>query len=170
MSKRKTADALLFGMVLDTLSHTHQYASLHPAFARAFEFLNSADWAGMSSAAAAEGASVRHAIDGDRMYVSIDRTEGRGRERSRLEAHRHHIDIQLTIEGHEEIGWRALADCALPDDQYDEQKDVEFFSDTPESWLSLPAGHFAIFFPDDAHAPLAGRGLLTKAVMKIAVE
>ena len=50
-----------------------------------------------------------------------------------------------------------------------EQNDVEFFSDMPENWLSLPAGHFAIFFPDDAHAPLAGRGALTKAVMKIAV-
>jgi biofilm protein TabA len=156
-------------MVLDTLFHAHQYASLHPAFARAFEFLNSADWAGMSSAATAEGASVRHAIDGDRLYVSIDRTEGRGRERSRLEVHRRYIDIQLAIEGHEEIGWKALADCTQLDDKYDEQKDVEFFSDVPESWLSLPAGHFAIFFPDDAHAPLAGRGMLSKAVMKIAV-
>lgn len=169
MAKGKAVDALLFGMVLDILGRANQYASLHPAFARAFEFLNSADWAEMSSAAAAEGASVRHAIDGDLLYLSIDRTEGRGRERSRLEAHRRYIDIQLAIEGHEEIGWKALADCAQPHDEYDEQKDVEFFSDMPESWLSLPAGHFAIFFPHDAHAPLAGRGMLTKAVMKIAV-
>ena len=169
MANRNTVDALLFGMVLGILSHTHQYASLHPAFARAFEFLKSAGWARMCSAAAAEGASLRHATDGDRLYVSIDRTEGRGRERSRLEAHRRYIDIQLAIVGHEEIGWKALADCARLHAEYDEQNDVEFFSDMPENWLSLPAGHFAIFFPDDAHAPLAGRGALTKAVMKIAV-
>ena len=155
---------------MDTLSRSHQYASLHPSFARAFEFLNSAEWSSMASAAAAEGVSVRQVIDGDRLYASIDRTEGRGRERSRLEAHRRYIDIQLAIEGHEEIGWKALADCAQPDDLYDEQRDVAFFRDPPESWLSLPVGHFAIFFPDDAHAPLAGRGMLTKAVMKIAVE
>jgi beta-galactosidase beta subunit len=34
----------------------------------------------------------------------------------------------------------------------------------------VPAGHFAIFFPEDAHAPLAGEGHLVKAVVKVAVE
>ena len=102
--------------------------------------------------------------------MSLDRAQGHGRERSRLEAHRRYIDIQLTIEGHEEIGWKPLADCARPDGQFDEARDVGFFSDRPESWLSLPAGHFAIFFPDDAHAPLGGSGMLVKAIMKIAVE
>jgi YhcH/YjgK/YiaL family protein len=158
-------------MVLDTLAHSQRYASLHPMFGRAFAFLNGALWARMASAAAADdGTGVRHAIDGDRLYVSIDRTQGRGRDRSRLEAHRRYIDIQLTIEGHEEIGWKPLATCAQPDDQYDNERDVRFYGDLPETWLSLPAGHFAIFFPDDAHAPLAGRRMLTKAVMKIAVE
>jgi beta-galactosidase beta subunit len=45
-----------------------------------------------------------------------------------------------------------------------------FFRDRPDSWLSLPAGRLAIFFPDDAHAPLAGRGTLKKAIVKIAVS
>ena len=58
----------------------------------------------------------------------------------------------------------------MPAAAFDAAKDVGFFGDRPESWLSLPAGHFAIFFPDDAHAPLAGRGTLKKAIMKIAVE
>ena len=74
------------------------------------------------------------------------------------------------IEGHEEIGWKPLADCALTAVAYDAATDVTFFSDRPDSWLSLPAGHFAIFFPDDAHAPLAGRGTLKKAIVKIAVD
>ena len=53
---------------------------------------------------------------------------------------------------------------------FDAARDVTFFSDRPDSWLSLPAGHFAIFFPDDAHAPLAGRGTLKKAIVKIAID
>jgi beta-galactosidase beta subunit len=34
--------------------------------------------------------------------------------------------------------------------------------------VAVPPAHFAIFFPEDAHAPLAGRGMLKKAIVKIA--
>lgn len=158
-------------MILDTLATADRYIRLHPAFARAFVYLRDANWTELLSAA--EGAarhSTRHAIDGDRMYVSIDHVEGRGREGARLEAHRRYIDVQFTIDGHEEIGWKPLGDCAVTAIAYDGAKDVMFFSDRPDSWLSLPAGHFAIFFPDDAHAPLAGRGTVKKAIVKIATE
>ena len=158
-------------MVLDTLANCARYASLHPEFARAFDFLAHADWMELSGAAVKpERHSVRHAIDGDRMYVSIDRVDGRGHAGARLEAHRRHIDIQFTIEGLEEIGWRPLAACGQPAGTFDEERDVGFFSDSPDTWLALPAGTFAIFFPDDAHAPLAGRGSVQKAIVKIAID
>lgn len=158
-------------MVLDTLLQHDRYRSLHPAFGRAFDFLTGANWAALIPGSVnPERHSTRHPLDGERMYVSLDHLEGRGREGARLEAHRRYIDIQLTIEGLEEIGWKPLRDCAQTAGAFDAAKDVEFFRDRPESWLSLPAGHFAIFFPDDAHAPLAGRGTLKKAIMKIAVE
>jgi YhcH/YjgK/YiaL family protein len=157
-------------MILDRLLTSDRYTTLHPAFARAFAYLRDANWARLTTAAReAKRHSTRHPIDGDRMYVSIDCVEGRGREGARLEAHRRYIDIQFTIDGHEEIGWKPLVDCAVTSVVYDDAKDVMFFSDRPDSWLSLPAGHFAIFFPDDAHAPLAGRGYLTKAIVKIAL-
>ena len=157
-------------MILDTLQTADRYTSLHPAFARAFTYLRESNWTPLLAAEQAlERPSTRHSIDGDRMYVSIDRVEGRGREGARLEAHRRYIDIQFTIDGDEEIGWKSLADCALISSAYDDAKDVMFFGDRPDSWLSLPAGRFAIFFPDDAHAPLAGRGTVRKAIVKIAV-
>jgi biofilm protein TabA len=158
-------------MILDRLHSADRYNNLHPAFARAFAYLRDANWAVLTTAAPGAGShSTQRPIDGDRMYVSIDRAEGRGREVARLEAHRRYIDIQFTIDGDEEIGWKPLADCVVTSVAYDGAKDVMFFSDRPDSWLSLPAGHFAIFFPDDAHAPLAGHGPLTKAIVKIAVE
>jgi YhcH/YjgK/YiaL family protein len=158
-------------MVIDTLRNCERYAALHPDFANAFEFLAHADWAELSAGSVTpERHSVRHAIDGDRVYVSIDRIDGRGHAGARLEAHRRHIDIQFTIEGHEEIGWRPLADCAQPDGTFNDERDVGFFCDTPETWLSVPAGTFAIFFPDDAHAPLAGGGPVKKAIVKIAID
>jgi biofilm protein TabA len=158
-------------MVVDTLANCERYATLHPEFAKAFEFLAHADWVELASGSVSpERHSVRHEIDGDRLYVSIDHMEGRGRDGARLEAHRRHIDIQFTIEGNEEIGWKPLADCGEPADAFNDDRDVGFFSDSPRTWLSLPAGCFAIFFPDDAHAPLAGRGTVKKAIVKIAID
>lgn len=148
-------------MILDTLPNAARYAGTHGCFARAFEFL-----AATNLAALAPG---RHEIDGDRLYVSVDHKEGRGEEGARLEAHRRYIDIQYTIEGDERIGWMPLARCQAPDGPFDEKKDVVLFADRPTTFVAVPPGSFAIFFPHDAHAPLAGHGRLKKAIVKVAV-
>jgi biofilm protein TabA len=153
-------------MILDTLDHLERYVALHPSFARAFAFVAAADWAALAPGAA----GVRHAIDGERIYVLIDEKDGRGRDGARFEAHRRYVDIQVTLGGAEEIGWRPLADCRQPAGPFDAAKDIVFFEDRADTWLSVPPGSFAIFFPSDAHAPLAGRGPLKKAVVKIAVQ
>ena len=147
-------------MILDTLVQSGRYAGLHPSFPRAFDFL-----ATTSLGSLAPG---RHEIDDDRLFVLIDRQDGRGRDGARLEAHRRYIDIQLTLEGLEEIGWLPLAACEARGD-FDETKDIVFFDAAPRVWLPVPPGSFAIFFPEDAHAPLAGRGRLLKAIVKAAV-
>jgi biofilm protein TabA len=149
-------------MILSTLSHSDRYVSLHPAFLRAFQFLARPDLETLGPG--------RHVIDGELLYVSIDYKEGRGRDGARLEAHRRYIDIQFTIDGAEEIGWVPVRDCTAPNGLFDEAKDIRFYEDRPATWLSVPPGQFAIFFPEDAHAPLAGRGLLKKAIAKIAVS
>ena len=148
-------------MIVDTLVETRRYANLHPAFAAAFEFL--------ARPALGSLPLGRHALDGDLLYVTIDQTEGRGREGARLESHRRYIDIQFTIEGDEEIGWTPVDDCAAPAGPYDDDRDIRFYEDRPRTWVAVPRGRFTIFFPEDAHAPLAGRGLLKKAIVKIAV-
>jgi len=149
-------------MVLDTLALADRYVALHPGFGEAFEFLSKTSLASL--------APGRHEIDGDRIYVLVDHKSGRGHQSARLEAHRRYIDIQYTIEGMEEIGWTPLAACRPPAGGFDDAQDIAFFDDRPATWLSVPPGHFAVFFPDDAHAPLGGQGLLKKAIVKIAVK
>jgi biofilm protein TabA len=146
-------------MVLDSLSNWRRYAALHPRFDRAFAYVMRTDLAAHPPG--------RVEIDGERIYVSIDHVDGRGHEAARLEAHAKYIDIQVTIAGEEVIGWRALADCERPEAAPDDAKDVRFYGDRPDTWLAVPRGHFAIFFPEDAHAPLAGTGQVRKAVVKV---
>ena len=111
---------------------------------------------------------------GDSLVLIIDHVEGKGREAARLEAHRKYIDVQLIIPGKgavaEEFGWRPAAACSQTTEKYDAAKDIVFFGDQPEIWFAVPPGYFAVFFPSDAHAPLAGKGAIRKAVVKVAVE
>ena len=146
-------------MVLDAIEQSGRYVALHPAFSRAFAFLRAHDVRSLPAG--------RQEIDGDRLFVLMDRQEGRGHDGARLEAHRRYIDIQCTVDGEEEIGWRPHGVCQAPAGEYDADKDIRFFDDAPVVWLPVPAGRFVIFFPEDAHAPLAGRGALVKAIFKI---
>jgi biofilm protein TabA len=145
-------------MILDTLARSGRYIALHPTFTRAFELLTTRDLSTLEPG--------RHEIDGDRMYLSIEHREGRGREGARLEAHRRYIDIQLTIDGCEEIGWMPVDECRQAAGPFDPSNDIQFFGVPPRAWVAVPPGHFVIFFPEDAHAPLAARGFLKKPLSR----
>ena len=148
-------------MIAASLAGLRRYGSLHPAFARALDFLEHPDLHSLQPG--------RHEIDGDRLYVSIDRFDGQGHGGARLEVHRRYIDIQVTIDGDEEIGWMPLDECRRPAGSFDETKDVGFFEDAPATWIRVPPGDATIFFPEDAHAPRGGTGSITKAIVKVAV-
>ena len=149
-------------IIINKLQHAERYFRIHPAFEKAFAFL--------SQDGLAELPEGRHEIDGDRLFCIIDKSPGRSRAEAKLEAHRKYIDIQYIIAGTDEMGWKPTADCKMIDTEYDGDKDIMFFKDQPDSWTSVPAGSFVIFFPQDAHAPLVSEGEIHKAVLKIAVE
>ena len=149
-------------MILDTADRIGRYAGLHPAFPRAFSMI--------ADGRLAELSPGRHDVDGENFYVSLGVERKRPRERSPLEAHRKYIDIHVPLKGADHIGWKPLADCVHLRQLYDAGKDVAFFSDDPDLWFPVAPGCFAIFFPDDAHAPLTGEGTILKAVFKIRME
>jgi YhcH/YjgK/YiaL family protein len=148
-------------VILDRLDNAGRYISLHAGFPAAFEFLRQP---------LEHLAAGRHTIDGERLFVVINREQGRGPAGAKLESHRKFIDIQLTLAGAEAIGWKPTADCSPPEAPYSAEKDIAFYPDLSESWVEVPPRTFAVFFPDDAHAPLGGAGPLVKAVVKVAVD
>ncbi len=148
-------------MILATLSLSSRYAPLHPLFPRAFEFIHNTDMLTLAPGI--------HPIVGDELFAIVESLAGRSRADAQLECHRKYIDIQLVLEGTDEMGWKALADCHNPVSDYSVEKDIQFFHDAPATWIATPPGAFCIFFPDDAHAPLVSTGNIRKVIFKIAV-
>ena len=148
-------------MIFDTIANADRYAALHPLFSRAFEFIRDTDLLAL--------APGRYPIVGEDLFVIVENVAGRSRDEAKLECHRKYIDIQLVLEGVDEMGWKPLAECREPVADYSAEKDIQFFRDAPLSWIATPPDAFCIFFPEDTHAPLVATGSIRKLIFKIAV-
>lgn len=148
-------------MILDLLTQADRYRAWHPRFAHAFEFLRESDLARLTPG--------KYPVQDEQIFAIVEMCQGRTRAEAKLECHRRYIDIQLVLEGIDEMGWKPVADCIEPASDYDARRDIRFFNDAPSSWIATPPGAFCLFFPEDAHAPLVSAGLIRKVVVKIAV-
>jgi YhcH/YjgK/YiaL family protein len=148
-------------MIIDTLENAKIYYALHPAFKEAFAFLCKSN--------PRELKDGKYELNGKKLFATVAVSNGRGKDDSKLEFHRKFIDIQYCVSGVDVIGWLSLADCFSVDQKYNKKKDFGILKDTPQAWFALTSGRFVIFFPEDAHAPLAGNGAVRKVVVKVAV-
>ncbi len=148
-------------MILSHISNDSHYLRCHPDFIAAFSFLKECNLSCLS-----EG---RHTILRDRIYAIVSKNQGKGQNSAKLEAHRQYIDIQYVVKGRDRIGWRSLISCKECCEPYQKEKDIIYFSDIPQTWIDVDQDYFAVFFPEDAHAPLAGESEVSKVVIKIAV-
>ena len=149
-------------MILDVLENAHRYLALNNGFAKAFEFLTRPELNKLPVG--------KHEIDVDRVYAVVDKNPGRKRKDALLETHEKYIDIQLVLAGTEKMGWKPKSLCKQPSQEYDQETDVQFFSDDPDASLSVEPGTFAIFFPEDAHMPLISLGQIHKVIAKVEVN
>ncbi|HEX6847104.1 MAG TPA: YhcH/YjgK/YiaL family protein [Chitinophagaceae bacterium] len=149
-------------MIIDTLNNASKYYSAHPLFARAFEYIRQTDLAN-----AADGK-----LDiSDGLKAIYSNAPGKTKEASlsKFECHNKNIDIQVCINGLETIGWKPREKCVTPNGDYNAEKDVQFYNDTPDTFFQLTNGQFAIFFPEDVHAPMIGEGDIKKLVIKVKI-
>ena len=149
-------------MIVDRLTNAPQYDTLHPLIQRGFSFLASPELESLDDGV--------HEIVGRDVFAVIARGAGVGRESALLEAHREYFDIQYVIRGTDTIGWLEREFAERVKEAYDPQKDLEWFYDRPPSWIQIDQGSFALFFPQDLHAPLATTEFVQKAVVKVKIE
>ena len=147
-------------MIIDTIQNASKYFVNHPLFKKAFEYISQSDLAN-----APDGKS--EIAEGLKAIISMAPGKTKEASLAKFECHDNSIDIQLCIQGKETIGWKPREKCVRPNGDYNAEKDVRFFSDTPDTFFELTDGQFAIFFPDDVHAPMIGDGEIKKLVIKV---
>jgi len=148
-------------MILDVLENAHRYLVMKKGFAKAIEFLLRPDLKELPVGT--------YEIDREFVYAMVSKDFGLKKEDALLETHEKFIDIQLVLAGTDDIGWKPKSLCKQPAGEYDQESDLQFFADKPNTWLSIESGEFAIFFPEDAHMPLISSGQIHKIVVKISV-
>ena len=146
-------------MIIDTLENLGKYVGLNPLFADVMEFLEQNDLSTMD-----EG---KHPIKGADLFVNIQMAKGRSREAAVLESHVRMIDIQLPLDADETFGYSPV--CDLPDYEYNPEKDMTKYGDTPsQTYVTVKPGQMAIFFPQDGHAPcITEKEVIKKAIFKV---
>jgi len=115
----------------------------------------------------------RHNIDGDNLYASISEYLTKDESEARFEAHRKYVDIQYVVSGKEIIQITPIAMRDTVFQEYDETRDIEFFSVNEHKSLTATPERFYIFFPSDAHRPglrIEAADSVRKVVIKLRID
>ena len=148
------------GVIVDRLGNRSVDAHVPPRVRQALEYLRITDMR-----AAALG---RHDVDGDRVFALVQEYQTKLPAECVWEAHRRYVDVQYVVTGSERMGYAAIADM-VPRVAYDVEKDVAFF-EPGSRFVTVNAGMFAIFGPNDVHSPCGAAGQpqpVRKVVVKV---
>lgn len=149
-------------MIFDNLENIDKYSIVTPEISEFIKNLNVNTPCG------------RHELS-DKAYANVEEYSTRGALECNLESHRKFIDIQILVSGEERIDFINIDGLKVLE-SYDCVKDIIFYK-KPKTELNsiyLNGRNFAIFYPNDAHAPqittLSVQNSVKKVVVKIAVE
>ncbi len=107
-------------------------------------------------------------IRGEQIFVLVQDNTTKPRDQGVWEAHRRYIDVQFVAAGIEEMGYANIGTLTVRT-PYDEKADYALFDGTG-SFVTVPAGSFTIFFPEDGHIPGSAVDGAPTAVRKVVVK
>ena len=149
-------------MVVDVLKNAALYESIHPSFA---VDVNEAE------RLIAENAPTGRYELPDGAYLMVQGYDTTPTETPTFEAHRAYADVQIMIKG-DEVCYVAERQALSVTNEYTADGDYELLSADKVAGVhtvSLVDGVFAVFFPEDAHAPGIANGTAAP-VRKIVVK
>jgi YhcH/YjgK/YiaL family protein len=131
-------------MIKDRIENGSAYASLGPGIARAMEYLQGHDLSGIQAG--------KYEIDGQNVFATVQRYQPKPLDSAVWESHLRYIDVQYVVSGVERMGHRSLLAKPKVVKPYDPQTDLVFYESGIDLLVFHP-GEFAIFTPQDVHAP-----------------
>lgn len=148
-------------MIAGSLETLNNYGTINPGFEAAFQLIR-------KSIANNEADGKYESEKG--LYYLVLTYEARPVAEGEFETHRKYIDVQYIVEGIERMQWLPL--CRKGEGKgYNPEKDVEFYTDVPDSTEIIAAsGEFYIFMPDDVHKPSLRLENKAAKVKKIVVK
>lgn len=146
-------------MIIDTIDNLGKYVALNPLFADVVEFLNSHDLQTLEAG--------KYPIKDKDLFLNLQVAKQRTKETALLETHVEMIDIQIPVTAAETFGYTPL--CDLPAFDYNAEKDITKYGETKaQTYVTVNPGQFAIFFPQDGHAPcITDAPEIKKAIFKV---
>ncbi len=146
-------------MIIDTLENLAKYENINPLFKDVVKFIAENNLEMMEAG--------KYPIKDKDLFVNITTAKGKAPDEAVLETHINMIDIQIPLDGPETFGYTPL--CRLPDVPYNAEKDITKYPDLmAESFIDCQPGMFAIFFPQDGHAPCISMAPeIKKAIFKV---
>ena len=147
-------------MILNHLNDSDRVAGLHPLLPRLFDYVKTHDLSAVPAG--------RIELCGDDLFINVADATLVLPEAQKLEVHRAYMDVHIPLSGVEIVGCRPLSDIDVePDAPFDEEKDFALYSAYAKSYFNVHPGEFLIFYPEDAHAPIIGKGTLRKLIAKV---
>ncbi len=148
-------------MVLDRIENFEKYLSLNPNFVKAMEFLQNSNLQDLPLG--------RNEICGDLVFANVVEAKSKSKSEAPIEIHRKYIDVHVPLSGDELIGYTPLAE--LPYAEFVEADDAALYSLSlsARDYFNVRRGEFAIFFPQDGHAPAITPTPLKKIILKVAI-
>lgn len=154
-------------MIFDRLEHANQYYGLGRGIETVLHFFERYEDDGVDL-------TPELSLEGDTIFlIGLNYTSGE-EDGDKMEAHRKYIDVMYVVEGEEKFFHKSLSDVRGAQSEYDPADDcVTMPIDPDATQVYFPAGHIAIFFPQDAH--LAAQlwqkpGKVRKWIAKVGIE
>lgn len=145
-------------MIIDKIENQGLYTHISKRLAKGFEFINKSNLETI--------APGTHEIDNKEVFAIVMEYDTKEVKDCVLEGHTKYIDIQYIIEGVELMGVTTKKDQKIVTS--DVAKDYTFY-EGETSLVSIGAGMFTVFFPDDLHMPCIQAGKSSR-VKKIVVK
>lgn len=148
-------------MIIDKFKNLSSYASMLQSLKEGYKEIKKLDRNNLEVG--------RYEFNGG--FFMVQKGVTKPMEEGNFEAHRKYVDVQIVIEGSEDVAWADLSDLTevIP---YNEEKDAVYYSGDTSHYMTITEGMCYVAFPHDGHRAIRHvkeQTSFTKIVMKLPV-